>query len=447
MTSSPSTSPDGCPEQRPALLSRRTLFHIAGAAGLLTATSFPDARRAYGAPAAATSADTLVVVSLRGGFDGLSAVAPIGETRYAELRPTIGTPASLAKKVDDTFGLHPAMKPLYRLWDKEKLAVVHAVGQEVVSRSHAVAATEMDRGAPTATIRSGWIDRMLREIEGQLDELGAVTGTHVGSATLPRSMSGREHKFALGRLRTTELGLATDPKALPHWQQAVATLHADAEPVIAQPLTSALRGVGGLQAVPGGLANVVPLAYPDGPLGEALHDVARLVKADVGLRVATVDVDGWDLHAGHGRAGRGRMHDLLLELSTALAAFAKELGPRLDDVTLVTLSEFGRRAAENGSGGTDHGHGTAVLVLGGGIRGGRVYGRWPGLAVEDLIDGDLAGTTDYRSILVEILSRRCGIRSTADVFPGFTPKPLGLAATRTKKAGKSNNGRGKGAQA
>jgi uncharacterized protein (DUF1501 family) len=151
----------------------------------------------------------------------------------------------------------------------------------------------------------------------------------------------------------------------------------------------------------------------------------------VGLQVACVDFGDWDMHSDMGNADSGRMHDHLDELARCLAAFAADLGPLLDGVTLVTLSEFGRRVEENGSGGADHGHGNAVLLLGGGVAGGQVYGQWPGLADDDLVDGDLAGTTDYRQILAEVLVRRCGLASPGDVFPGLVPAPLGVVRPRS----------------
>jgi uncharacterized protein (DUF1501 family) len=172
--------------------------------------------------------------------------------------------------------------------------------------------------------------------------------------------------------------------------------------------------------------------YPeDSDLGRALRDVVRLIRAKVGLQVACVDFGDWDMHEDVGAPDRGRLHDHLDELARCLAAFATDLGPLLDDLTLVTLSEFGRRVEENGSGGTDHGHGNAVLLLGGGVVGGTVHGRWPGLADADLVDGDLAGATDYRQLLAEVLTARCGVGSVASVFPGLTPAPLGVVRPRT----------------
>jgi len=210
------------------------------------------------------------------------------------------------------------------------------------------------------------------------------------------------------------------------WQESVALLHHGSRPELGAPTASGLRAVASAQAIP----PAVPGGYPQGRLGDSLRDVARLLRADVGLQVATVDYGHWDMHAGLGSADQGWMHGQLTELAGALAAFAADLGPDLSRVTLVTLSEFGRRVHENGSGGVDHGHGNAVLVMGGGVRGGKVYGRWPGLSEAALDHGDLAVTTDYRTVVAEILTRRCGIGSAATVFPGWSGAPLGLVTPR-----------------
>jgi uncharacterized protein (DUF1501 family) len=212
------------------------------------------------------------------------------------------------------------------------------------------------------------------------------------------------------------------------WQSALTALHAGARPETAAPLNGALEAVSRVQNAARSAVSAGDLGYPGGGLGPALHDVAQLIKAGLGLRVATLDYGNWDMHNGMGTVDGGWMVDQLTELSTSLAAFAKELGPGLDRVTLITLSEFGRRVEENGSQGLDHGHGNVVFVVGGGIRGGKVYGRWPGLAEPRLDQGDLAATTDYRGIVSEVLQRRLGVGSVSAVFPGLKPQPLGLFA-------------------
>jgi uncharacterized protein (DUF1501 family) len=412
----------GCPENEAADVTRRSMFRMAGVAGLATALTLSDARLAFGAPA---GTGTLVVLSLRGGFDGLSAVVPLGDPNYAKWRPGIQIPAGAAKKVDAMFGLHPALAPLFPMWEAGQLAAVHAVGQADPTRSHFEAMAEMERAAPTSSLRTGWIDRTL----GTLGDPGNFAGTQIGSATMPASMLGPNAKFAMNEIAGVKLAVGEDLVPLARWRSALTQLHKGARPEVRMPMTSAIAAVGDMtklqKAEPENA--VQTLGYPtDGNLGKALHDVARLVKAKVGLRVATIDFGNWDMHAGLGGADQGWMHNQLAILSGAMAAFATELGPDLSKVTLVTLSEFGRRVQENGSGGLDHGHGNAVLVLGGGINGGKVHGRWPGLAETDLVDGDLAGTTDYRNIVAEVLTKRCGVPTTRDVFPGHKAKPVGV---------------------
>jgi uncharacterized protein (DUF1501 family) len=410
----------GCPENERAGLSRRSLFRMAGIAGVVTATTLSDVQLAFGAPA---GAGVLVVLSLRGGFDGLSAVVPNGDPYYARLRPGIQIPAGQTKKVDEMFGLHPALSPLYPLWDAGTVGAVHAVSQKEQTRSHFAAMAEMERAAPSSSMRTGWIDRSI----GSFAHPDDFTATQVGSATMPTSMMGPHPKLVMNSIAGVKL--AVDEKLVPltRWRSTMADLHRGARPELHRPLAAALDTVGTMRTLQKtGTDDVTTLGYPNTQLGKALHDVARLAKAGLGLRVATVDYGNWDMHAGMGNVGGGWMHDQLTELATALASFAGELGPDLNKVTLITLSEFGRRVEQNGSQGVDHGYGNAVLVLGGGINGGRVHGRWPGLGPNDLADGDLAGTTDYRSIVSEVLTKRCGVPSTTQIFPSFKPKPVGI---------------------
>jgi uncharacterized protein (DUF1501 family) len=411
----------GCPENQRAALTRRSLFRFAAGAGLVTATTLSGARVAFGAEGS-TGTGTLVVLSLRGGFDGLSAVAPIGDPEYAKNRPGTQVTAAVAKRVDATFGLHPAMKPLFGLWDAGHLGAVHAVGQVNPTRSHFAAMEEMERAAPHSPVRTGWIDRTL----GVVGSSSVFTGTQVGNANLPASLLGPHPKFAMSDINGVKLAVGEDLVPLQRWRSALATLHQGSRREVRAPIASALRAVSTIRPLQQPDADPVAAGYPDGGLGRALFDTARLVKAGVGLRVASVEYGDWDMHSGMGSVGSGWMVDRLGELSAAMAAFARHLGSDFPSVTLLTLSEFGRRVQENGSNGLDHGHGNAVLVMGGNIRGGAVRGRWPGLAPDALVDGDLAGTTDYRSIVSEVLAKRLGLTGTGPVFPGFRPRPVGI---------------------
>lgn len=410
----------GCPENRSAGVSRRTLFRMAAVGGLTTATTLSGASLAFGA---AAGTGTLVVLSLRGGFDGLSAVVPLGDPAYATARPNIQVTSSQAKQLDSMFGLHPAMEPVFDLFDAGTMAAVHAVGQADPTRSHFEAMAEMERAAPDSSLRTGWIDRTL----GSLGDPGGFAGTQVGSGSLPDSMIGPTMKFAMNSIAGVKLSVGEDLVPLATWRKSLKTLHSGADPAVRAPMANALNAISRMGTLTEDEDSTAEdLGYPDSGPGSALHDVARLIAADVGLRVATVDFGNWDMHVNLGKPDSGWMYNQLNVMSTALAAFAAELGAEgLARTTLITLSEFGRRLEENGSGGLDHGHGNVVLALGGGLNKG-VHGTWPGLSAENLVDGDLAGTTDYRSIVSEVLTKRVGVDSTGDIFPGFTATSVGL---------------------
>jgi uncharacterized protein (DUF1501 family) len=413
----------GCPEGQRASFSRRGLLRTAVAAGLTAGlTTASGVELAFGASA---GTGTLVVLSLHGGFDGLSAIVPNGDANYLKLRPTIGVPASVTKKIDSMFGLHPALSPLYDLWDAGQMAAVHAVGQDDPSRSHFDAQDAMERAAPGSSLRTGWIDRTL----GSLGNPGGLTATQVGAGSqLPLAMNGANLKFAVGTIAGVKLAGSGSQVPLSGWKAGLKAARAGTSALAWQPLTAGFQAVGNLSTLAAKTDDPKTYGYPATNLGDALHDTARLIKADLGLRVATVDLGDWDMHAGLGKSDSGWMFKQLTELSAALAAFAKHLGTDgMKNTTLITLSEFGRRIEENGSGGLDHGHGNAVLVLGGGLKKG-VHGKWPGLAAGAQVDGDLAGTTDYRSIVSEVLKKRCGVTSVSGVFPGFKPKTVGLFA-------------------
>jgi uncharacterized protein (DUF1501 family) len=418
----------GCPENRQ--MSRRAFLGRTAAVGAGVALSGLAGeglatRLAFAAPAAYTG-DTLVVLSLRGGFDGLSAVVPAGDPEYYRVRPGIGVPQAQLIGGDGYFGLHPALAPLLPFWNDGRLAAVQAVGQADPTRSHFAALEEMERAAPGTSLRTGWLDRML----GVRGSASVFDGVAVGGALSPRSMAGPAPELAVGSVDGFELwGESADNP----FAGALRQLYADAPALVAAPALGTLDAVGTTTRLKNaGYTPANGAVYPDTPLGTALRDVARLIRARVGLQVACVDYGDWDMHEGLGAAEPGQwMHDHLGAMAQALAAFATDLGTAgMNGVTLLTLSEFGRRVGENASGGVDHGHGNAVLLLGGGVVGGRVYGTWPGLGPAALDDGDLRGTTDYRAILGEILQQRCGMGSVSDVFPGIAPGRLGLVRAR-----------------
>jgi uncharacterized protein (DUF1501 family) len=408
---------------------RRTVLRgalAAGALGVVEATVGSTASARFAFAGAGYSGDVLVVLSLRGGLDGLSVVVPKGDPDYYALRPTIGVPAGALLPVDAMWGLHPKLAPLWPLWRAGKVGAVHAVGQADPTRSHFEAMAEMERAAPGTSMRSGWLDRTL----GLRPQSSAFQGIQLGSTEVPPALYGPTPELALRAVDDLELSGDADDFQV-SMRATLQALHTGVPAALGAPAAAALgalRTRDALAAADSGPSGGA--VYPTTDLGRALRDVVRLVKAGVGLQVATVDFGDWDMHADLGTLAGGRMVEQLDELAKALAAFATDLGPLLAGVTLVTLSEFGRRVEENGSAGVDHGHGNAVLLMGGGVVGGRVHGRWPGLGAADLVDGDLAGVVDYRLVLGEVLQKRCGLGSLAPVFPGLRGTPLGVVRAR-----------------
>jgi uncharacterized protein (DUF1501 family) len=420
-------SPPGCGCEGFSVSRRGFLGGAAGLAALGMVGGFgPLGSTQLAFADAGYDGDVLVVVSLRGGFDGLSAVVPSGDPDYAPNRPNIGIPASALYPLDSMFGLNQALSPLVPFWTAGQLALVHAVGQEDPTMSHFEAMEEMERAAPGSSTRSGWIDRMAG-ITGSGTPFAA---TSVGPATAPSSMSGNYPVTAMQTLSSFALSGASGTD-VDSWHTALRRLQHGAPELVSTPAQTTLAALNTTQTL--STAKYAPAngaTYPADDVGGSLSNVAQLIKAGVGLRVAAVDCGNWDMHVGLGSPTNGWMFGNLTGLGQALAAFATDLGDAMSNVVVVTLSEFGRRVMENDSGGLDHGHGNAVFVLGGGVKGGTVYGRWPGLADADLVLGNLAGATDYRKILAELLEKRCGL-STTHVFPGLGTDRLGLANVRT----------------
>lgn len=406
----------GCEENRG---SRRRLLAAAGAG--LAAVATVDTSLAFAADPA-YSGDVFVLLSLRGGFDGLSAVVPAGDAAYYAARPSIAVPKEKLIGGDGFFGLHPALSPLLPLWTGGRLAAIQAAGQPAPNRSHFAAMEDLERAAPGTSIRSGWLNRMT----GLHGTPGVFQAVAMGTAMPSRVLGG----LSVSSIDRTAL---TGDQAGRPLAATMSKLYESAPAALKQPagqLTGALEYAGQLRAA--GYQPANGAAYPATDLGAALRDVARLIKARSGLMTVTVDSGDWDMHENLGPAVPGRwMFDQLKELANALAAFAADLGPdTLRRVILVTVSEFGRRVTQNGSGGVDHGYGNVMFVLGGNVKGGSVYGRWPGLADDRLRDGDLAVTTDYRAVIGEILRARCGVSDTTAVFPGVTPSTLGIVTAR-----------------
>lgn len=391
---------------------RRLLAGLGGVGVAALGSQLVTTRVAFGA----TGGNTLVVIFLRGGIDGLCVVVPRGDAVLREVRPRIAVPDGALLAGDDRFGLHPALEPLHPLWTSGQMAAVHAVGSPDVSRSHFQAQDCLERGVATTSVSSGWLDRVLESL-GPGTTFRAVAQ---GSA-LPRSLVGGEDKLVMQ---------GVDRFDLQGWDgirdrtvSALSALYTGLDHPVAAHAQVALQALAAARAVASD--DYQPDAeYPDGSFADQLRDVARLIKAEVGLRVAAIDLGGWDMHTWIGDVDDGDMRSQLDRLAAALAAFTADLGPALERTTVVTMSEFGRRVAQNGNSGTDHGHGGVMLLFGGGLRGGRVHGVWPGLA--DLANGDLAGANDYRDVLAELLQARLGIGDVSGVFPDHRPDPLGV---------------------
>lgn len=396
---------------------RRRVIAGAGAVGVAAlGTQLVTTKYAFADPAANTR--TLVVIFLRGGMDGLSVIVPAGDANLRRARPNIGVEAGALLPLDSRFGMHPALAPLQPFWQAGQMAAVHAVASPDASRSHFQAQECLERGTATTATHTGWLDRTLAAM-GPGTTFRAVAE---GDAT-PRSLIGTEPKLVLDGI---------EGFALSGWngvrEKTMAALEAlytgFDHPAVAHAMTT-VKALSSARKIAD--AQYEPTAeYGGGGFANRLKDVARLIKAKVGLRVATIDVGGWDMHTGLGNVNGGEMRNHLDEVGRVLGAFATDLGAHLGDLTLVTMTEFGRRVAENGNAGTDHGHGSLMLLLGGGLVGGRVHGRWPGLAPDALDNGDLAGANDYRDVLAEVLERGFGVGDVTKVFPDHQYNRIGV---------------------
>jgi uncharacterized protein (DUF1501 family) len=420
------TTTCGCPDYARASVSRRAFLGRLGAVGALAGLTGTGLSTQMAFAATPYAGDVLVVLSLRGGFDGLNTIVPTGDIRYRESRPHINVPQNALLPLDPMFGLHPAMAPLMPFWDAGTFAAVHAVGMSNPTRSHFEAMEEMERAAPGSSTRTGWLDRTI----GLRDAGTAFQAVQMGSSMAASAFRGPSPELAMWSVNDFELSGAWDLTERNRWTTALTALHDGAPPPVGDPASTTLSALAAAaQMQDAGYTPDTP--YPTTDLGRALRDVARIIKADVGLQVAAVDFGDWDMHTDLGDVDSGWLHDKLDELANSMAAFATDLGSRFNDVTIVTLTEFGRSLVENGSGGVDHGHGQAVLLLGGGVQGGQVHGTWPTLEDDALEGGDLAGTTDYRQILAEILEKRCGGSQMSTIFPGLSSDRIGVVIPRT----------------
>jgi uncharacterized protein (DUF1501 family) len=368
----------------------------------------------------------LIAIFQRGAVDGLNVVVPHGEPAYYAMRPTIAIPRpngtdTGAIDLDGRFGLNPALKSLKPLWDRQQLAIIEAVGSPDPTRSHFDAQDYMESGTPgLKATYDGWLNRALvKEIKPS--PLRAVSL----SPDLPRTLRGTNEALAISNLNDF---LVRDAKASVTFESMYDTTADSVLNGTGRETFEAIRIVKGIQNVPYSPSNGAH--YPNGRLGQSLQQIARIIRANVGLEVAFTDVGGWDTHVNEvgAQPHLGQLANLLREFGDALGAFSQDMGDRMADITVVTMSEFGRTAKENGDRGTDHGHANVMLALGGGVRGGKVYGDWPGLQPEQLHEGrDLKVTTDFRTVLSELVYKQMGNRDLSRVFPGFSgPSAKGI---------------------
>ncbi|MGE5834703.1 MAG: DUF1501 domain-containing protein [Acidobacteriota bacterium] len=394
----------------------------------LVSLGFAPAFVARAAEAAQTRQKVLVAIFQRGAVDGLNMIVPFGEKAYYSARPSIAIPKPNERDgaidLDGFFGLHPRMAPLEPYFKRGELAIVHACGSHDETRSHFDAQDYMESGTPgVKSTHDGWLNRYLHAKEH--DNASPFRAVAL-APSLPRTLQGSAPALAIGQLGQfgVRAGMASDMMA------------SSFEAQYAQAADSLLRPTGkeAFDAVkmikdvnPVGYQPSNSAQYPASAYGDALKQIAQIIKGNLGLEVAFAETGQWDHHTNEGST-QGQIANRLNDLASGLAAFAQDLGDRMADVVLITMSEFGRTVKENGNRGTDHGHGNAMLILGGGIKGGKVYGKWPGLEREQLWQArDLAITTDFRDVFAEAVTSHLGAKDVSKIFPGYAYKgPVGF---------------------
>jgi len=370
----------------------------------------------------------LVVIFQRGAADGLNIVVPHREKAYYELRPTISIAQNQVIDLDGFFGLHPAMQPLKPLWDQGHLAMVHACGSPDPTRSHFDAQDFMESGTPGfKATPDGWLNRALAaEDAARSGTSTANRPAHKASAfravalggQLPRTLEGRVPAVAMGNIKDFSVG-GQNPAATP-MSDGFESMYAESvNAVLHGTATETFEAVKMLKATdPASYTPAAGAVYPNGAFGNSLKQVAQLMKANLGVEAAFADIGGWDTHQNQGNVN-GQLANRLKEFSESIAAFWTDMGDDAEKITLVSMSEFGRTVHQNGTGGTDHGHANVMFMLGGGVRGGKVYGKWPGMDKSQLYEErDLAITTDFRQVLGEAAFKTLGARNLEMVFPG-----------------------------
>jgi uncharacterized protein (DUF1501 family) len=404
-------------------ISRRVFLRNGGLAVVGTA-AVPGflTRAALGAVEPGARNKRLVVIFQRGAADGLNIVVPHGEAQYYAMRPSINIPRKAVLDLDGFFGLHPSLAAFQPLWRQRHLAIVHAAGSPDPTRSHFDAQDFMESGTPGVKVTdNGWLNRSLRAMP-QPAPSTAFRAIALGPS-LPRILSGSEPAVAMNNINDFSVG-GRNAKPSPVANAFEAMYDHSSDTVLHGTGEETFDALKMLKAADPGKYKPAPgTNYPRGRFGDSLRQLAQLIKANLGVQVAFADIGGWDHHVNEGST-EGQMANVLTDFSQSLAAFWTDLGDLGEDTVVVTMSEFGRTARENGNRGTDHGHANVMFVLGGPVKGGKVYGRWPGLEQSQLYEGrDLALTTDFRQVIGEAVARHMGNRNLAAVFPGFDNQP------------------------
>jgi len=382
-------------------------------------------RAAFGSVELGTRTNRLVVIFQRGAADGLNIVVPHGERAYYAMRPSINIPRNDVLDLDGFFGLHPSLASLQPIWNQRHLAIVHAAGSPDPTRSHFDAQDFMESGTPgLKATPDGWLNRALHSLPASEDQ-SAFRAIALGPA-LPRILTGSERAVAVNNINDFGVG-GRNPNAAPIANTFEAMYDQSVDSVLHGTGQETFDAVKMLKAAdPAKYKPASGADYPRGRFGDSLRQLAQLIKANLGVQVAFADIGGWDHHVNEGST-QGQIANVLREFSQSLSAFWIDLGNLAEDTVVVTMSEFGRTARENGNRGTDHGHANVMFVMGGPVKGGRVYGAWPGLEQPQLYEGrDLAVTTDFRKVLGEAIAKHLGNSRLEQVFPGFESSSAGF---------------------
>ncbi|MGA3033605.1 MAG: DUF1501 domain-containing protein [Terracidiphilus sp.] len=413
-------------------MNRRFFLHR-GALAVAGTTAMPHFLvRSVLAQTAGAQGQRLVVIFQRGAADGLNVVVPFQEKNYYKMRPSIAIPQNQVVDLDGFFGLHPSLAAFKPLYAAGNLAIVHACGSPDMSRSHFDAQDFMESGTPgIKSTEDGWLNRALQAEDlihrcaGTCEQHTAFRALALG-ADVPRTLTGKVPAIAISNVNTFSVG-GRGAQPGPAASAFEAMYAGSGDKIFHAAGDETFEAVKMLRAAnPGQYAPATGVQYPNSEFGGNMRQIAQLLKANLGVEAAFTDVGGWDTHQNQGSVN-GQLANRLTDFSNSIAAFWRDIGDDAANITLVTMSEFGRTAHENGTGGTDHGHANAMFVLGGQVKGGKVYGRWPGLDNDQLNEGrDLALTTDFRQVLGEVVTRTLGAENLEMVFPGARLNPRGF---------------------